>query len=72
MTAPTPSFCNQYVLRTNKDFRGYAGLTAGGIRSGQTVKILPSGKVTTIERVFIGMDEVEGARLVSGCIYGAR
>ena len=31
------------------------------MRSGQKVKILPSGKVTTIERVFIGMDEVEGA-----------
>ena len=52
----------QYVLRTNKDFRGYAGrMAGGGVRSGQKVKILPSGKVTTIERVFIGMDEVEGA-----------
>jgi bifunctional enzyme CysN/CysC len=53
----------QYVLRPNQDFRGYAGRIAGGeMRNGQTVKILPSGKVTTIERILIGMDEVDGAR----------
>ena len=42
------------------------------MRSGQTVKMLPSGKVTTIERVFIGMDEVEGARAGQSVTFTVR
>ena len=34
----------QYVNRPNLDFRGYAGtLSAGVVRVGQRVKVLPSG-----------------------------
>ncbi|WP_299256964.1 sulfate adenylyltransferase subunit CysN [uncultured Kushneria sp.] len=42
----------QYVNRPNLDFRGYAGtLQAGVLRPGQQVKVLPSGKVSTVERL---------------------
>ena len=42
----------QYVNRPNLDFRGYCGtLAAGVIRPGQAVKVLPSGKISTVARV---------------------
>ena len=42
----------QYVNRPNLDFRGYCGtLAAGVIRPGQAVKVLPSGKTSTVARV---------------------
>ncbi|MFG6139188.1 sulfate adenylyltransferase subunit CysN [Halomonas sp. B23F22_10] len=42
----------QYVNRPNLDFRGYAGtLEAGVLRPGQAVKVLPSGKTSTVERI---------------------
>lgn len=42
----------QYVNRPNADFRGYAGVVAGGVvRPGQEVKILPSGKTTRVKTV---------------------
>ena len=55
----------QYVIRPNQDFRGYAGRVGGGaLHCGQAVRILPSGKTTRIERILIGMEEVDTA--VSG------
>ena len=42
----------QYVNRPNLDFRGYCGTLAAGIlRPGQTVKALPSGKTSSVERL---------------------
>lgn len=42
----------QYVNRPNLDFRGYCGTLAAGIlRSGQAVKVLPSGKVSHVARI---------------------
>ena len=42
----------QWVNRPNLDFRGYAGQIAGGrIRAGDPVRLLPSGRTTTVARI---------------------
>ncbi|MBC9030910.1 sulfate adenylyltransferase subunit CysN [Sphingomonas sp. JC676] len=42
----------QWVNRPNLDFRGFAGLVSSGtIRPGDAVRILPSGKTSTISRI---------------------
>ncbi|MDP9065399.1 MAG: sulfate adenylyltransferase subunit CysN [Pseudomonadota bacterium] len=42
----------QWVNRPNLDFRGFAGLIAGGkVRRGDAVRVLPSGRTTTISRI---------------------
>jgi bifunctional enzyme CysN/CysC len=42
----------QWVNRPNLDFRGFSGLIAGGtVKPGDPVRILPSGKTTSIARV---------------------
>ena len=42
----------QLVSRPDLDFRGYAGtLAAGQVRPGDAIKVLPSGKTSTVERV---------------------
>ncbi len=42
----------QWVNRPNLDFRGFAGQIAGGIvRPGDAVRVLPSGKTTTIRSI---------------------
>ncbi|MCW3848512.1 sulfate adenylyltransferase subunit CysN [Sphingomonas sp. LB-2] len=42
----------QWVNRPNLDFRGFAGLIAGGtVKPGDPVRILPSGKTTTVARI---------------------
>ncbi len=42
----------QWVNRPNLDFRGFAGLIASGsVKPGDSVRVLPSGKTTTVERV---------------------
>ncbi|WBH18100.1 sulfate adenylyltransferase subunit CysN [Sphingomonas radiodurans] len=42
----------QWVNRPNLDFRGFAGLIATGtIKPGDPVRILPSGKTTTVSRI---------------------
>jgi bifunctional enzyme CysN/CysC len=42
----------QWVNRPNLDFRGFSGMIAGGtIKPGDAVRILPSGKTTTVARV---------------------
>jgi len=42
----------QWVNRPNLDFRGFSGLIAGGVvRPGDGVRILPSGKTSTVARV---------------------
>ena len=50
-TAPF-RFAVQRVLRPNLDFRGFAGQIASGtIAPGDTVRILPSGRETTVARI---------------------
>jgi len=42
----------QWVNRPNLDFRGFCGLIAGGRgRAGDAIRVLPSGKGTTISRI---------------------
>ena len=42
----------QWVNRPNLDFRGFSGLvSSGSVRPGDAVRILPSGKTTTVVRV---------------------
>ena len=42
----------QYVNRPNLNFRGYCGtLAAGTVTPGQQIKVLPSGKISTVERI---------------------
>ncbi len=42
----------QYVNRPDLDFRGYSGtLSAGILRQGQQIKVMPSGVVSTVERI---------------------
>ena len=42
----------QWVNRPNLDFRGFAGLIASGsVKPGDAVRVLPSGKTSTISRI---------------------
>jgi bifunctional enzyme CysN/CysC len=42
----------QWVNRPNLDFRGFSGQVSGGsVKPGDAVRILPSGKITTVDRV---------------------
>ncbi len=42
----------QWVNRPNLDFRGFAGQIASGrVRSGDAVRVLPSGKTSTVARI---------------------
>ncbi|MGE3775462.1 MAG: sulfate adenylyltransferase subunit CysN, partial [Gammaproteobacteria bacterium] len=42
----------QWVCRPNLDFRGFAGQVASGrLRPGDAVRVLPSGRTSTVERI---------------------
>jgi bifunctional enzyme CysN/CysC len=42
----------QWVNRPNLDFRGFSGLIAAGtVKPGDAVRVLPSGKTTTVSRI---------------------
>jgi bifunctional enzyme CysN/CysC len=42
----------QWVNRPNLDFRGFSGqISAGRVQAGDAVRVLPSGKTTTISRI---------------------
>jgi len=48
----------QWVNRPNPEFRGFAGLIAGGmVRRGDSLRVLPSGHTATVARVFTGQGE---------------
>ncbi|MHB8723474.1 MAG: sulfate adenylyltransferase subunit CysN [Steroidobacteraceae bacterium] len=48
----------QWVNRPNPEFRGFTGLIAGGaVRRGDSLRVLPSGRTTTVARVFTGAGE---------------
>ncbi|MEZ5817623.1 MAG: sulfate adenylyltransferase subunit CysN [Hyphomicrobiaceae bacterium] len=52
----------QWVSRPNQEFRGYCGTLAGGtVGPGDAVRVLPSGRTSTVKRVLIGDHEVERA-----------
>jgi len=42
----------QWVNRPNQDFRGFCGMIAGGtIKPGNRIRVLPSGKTSTVKRI---------------------
>ncbi|WP_254275387.1 sulfate adenylyltransferase subunit CysN [Halomonas sp. 3H] len=52
----------QVVNRPNLDFRGYAGtLEAGILRPGQAIRVLPSGRRSTVERIVTFDGDLEEA-----------
>jgi bifunctional enzyme CysN/CysC len=45
----------QWVNRPNPEFRGFAGLVASGaVRRGDSLRVLPSGRTSTVARIFTG------------------
>jgi bifunctional enzyme CysN/CysC len=45
----------QWVSRPSADFRGFAGIvSSGGVRVGQTVRVLPSGRQSAVARILVG------------------
>ena len=61
----------QWVNRPNLDFRGFSGLVAtGGVKPGDKVRVLPSGKTSTVTRIvtFNGdLDEAVAGQSVTVC-----
>lgn len=62
----------QWVNRPNLDFRGFSGLiSSGAIRPGDAVRVLPSGKTSTISRI-VTMDgdlpEAQAGQAVTLCL----
>lgn len=52
----------QYVLRPNLDYRGFSGQIASGkIAKGDRVKVLPSGKTSTVEAIDTYDGEIDEA-----------
>ena len=52
----------QWVNRPNLDFRGFAGLIASGtIRAGDAVRIVPSGKTSTVKSIVTFAGELDEA-----------
>ena len=53
----------QWVNRPNLDFRGFSGLVASGsLKVGDPVRVLPSGKTSTVSKVVLFDQEMEGAQ----------
>ncbi len=53
----------QWVNRPNAEFRGFAGLIASGaVRRGDALRVLPSGRTSTVARVFSGEGEASVGR----------
>jgi len=61
----------QWVNRPNLDFRGFAGLIASGsVKPGAAVRVLPSGKTTTVTRVVTldgDLDQAQAGQSVTLC-----
>ncbi|HEX5644602.1 MAG TPA: sulfate adenylyltransferase subunit CysN [Erythrobacter sp.] len=62
----------QWVNRPNLDFRGFSGLIASGtVKPGDPVRVLPSGKTSTISRIVtLGgeLDEAVAGQSVTLCL----
>ncbi|WP_028303915.1 sulfate adenylyltransferase subunit CysN [Oceanospirillum maris] len=53
----------QYVNRPNLDFRGFCGTVAAGfVKKGQSVTVLPSGKISTVKSIVTFDGELEQAQ----------
>ena len=53
----------QWVNRPNQDFRGFAGqIASGALAPGDEVRVLPSGRVTRIERIVTAGGDLDRAR----------
>jgi bifunctional enzyme CysN/CysC len=61
----------QWVNRPNLDFRGFSGLIAtGAVKPGDAVRVLPSGKTSTVTRVVTmdgDLDEAVAGQSVTVC-----
>ncbi|MFM6830654.1 MAG: sulfate adenylyltransferase subunit CysN [Novosphingobium sp.] len=61
----------QWVNRPNLDFRGFSGLIAtGSVKPGDAVRVLPSGKTSTVTRVVTmggDLDEAVAGQSVTVC-----
>lgn len=52
----------QWVNRPNLDFRGFSGLIAtGSVKPGDAIRVLPSGKTSTVTRVVTLDGDLDGA-----------
>jgi bifunctional enzyme CysN/CysC len=52
----------QWVNRPNPEFRGFAGMIASGsVRTGDAVRVLPSGRHSTVARILVGGTDVAEA-----------
>ena len=52
----------QHVIRPDQDFRGYAGtINSGTLKKAQSVKILPSGYSTEVDKIFDFKNEIKDA-----------
>jgi len=52
----------QWVNRPNQDFRGFAGMIASGtVRPGDAVRIVPSGRTTSVKRIVTSDGDLEAA-----------
>jgi len=62
----------QWVNRPNLDFRGFSGLIAtGSVKPGDAVRVLPSGKTSTVTRVVTqggDLDEAVAGQSVTVCL----
>ncbi len=62
----------QWVNRPNLDFRGFSGLiAAGSVKPGDAVRVLPSGKTSTVSRVVTlggDLDEAVAGQSVTLCL----
>jgi bifunctional enzyme CysN/CysC len=62
----------QWVNRPNLDFRGFSGLIAtGSVKPGDAVRVLPSGKTSTVTRVVTldgDLDEAVAGQSVTLCL----
>ncbi|MDM7954804.1 sulfate adenylyltransferase subunit CysN [Blastomonas sp.] len=62
----------QWVNRPNLDFRGFSGLIAtGSVKPGDPVRVLPSGKTSTVSRIVTldgDLDEAVAGQSVTVCL----
>ncbi len=62
----------QWVNRPNLDFRGFSGLIASGVvKAGDSVRVLPSGKTSTVSRIVTlgaDLDEAVAGQSVTICL----
>ena len=62
----------QWVNRPNLDFRGFSGLiTSGSVKPGDAVRIVPSGKTSTVSRIVTmngDLDEAVAGEAVTICL----